>query len=47
MRSEGRDDGAGGSPQGLVALISQWQKWAIGMGAVTLIAWAFLAWLVE
>ena len=39
-------DAAGRSSQGLVALISQWHKWAIWMGAVTLIAWAFLAWLV-
>lgn len=37
---------SGGPPQGAVALISQWPKWAVGLGGATLIAWAFLAWLV-
>lgn len=45
MRAEG-PEAAGRSSQGLVALTSQWRKWAIWMGVATLIGWAFLAWLV-
>ena len=44
MAQEGHDS-AGRLRQGTVALIARQPSWAIGILAVTVIAWAFLAWI--
>ena len=45
MAREGQDS-AGSAPQGMLALIAQLPTWSIGLVAASLIAWAFLAWIV-
>jgi predicted metal-binding membrane protein len=45
MAIEGQD-GEGKLPQGRLALIAQRPNWSIGLVAASLIAWAFLAWIV-
>jgi predicted metal-binding membrane protein len=45
MAQEGQE-GAGSAPQGMLALIAQLPKGSIGLVALILAAWVFLAWLV-